>query len=356
MYNWHYPMSFDKYTNSRKEFHLEMPLYLEIDLSTEETSKKIHELMYLDDTIDAYCTECKKESVFDTTQSYPHQYNNWNGDNGIGTIRFECSRDSSHEYKVYYLKDGNRFLKIGQYPSTADFQIPQAEKYRKVLGEEKYKEFIRGIGLAAHGIGIGSFIYLRRIFENLIQEARRKINDKKFPEKKYKSAKMDEKIKMLEKYLPKFLVENRSLYKILSTGVHELDDAECLKYFETVKIGIEQILDEQIIKVEQEEKAEKAKKAISATLSEVGKTDRALKVKTLVIKNATYGANGVEENVTTVLNNLIQDNHLSTIAANELLVSKDPAPGIPKLLTIEYEYEEKVFKKEFAEGTDIQLP
>jgi hypothetical protein len=36
---------------------------------------------------------------------------------------------------------------------------------------KRYKKFTKGLGLAAHGVGIGSFVYLRRIFENLIEEA-----------------------------------------------------------------------------------------------------------------------------------------------------------------------------------------
>jgi hypothetical protein len=155
-------------------------------------------------------------------------------------------------------------LKIGQWPSVADFQIPQAEKYRKILGREQYKEFTRGIGIAANGVGIGSFVYLRRVFENLIEEAHTKAQaeDKKFTNEEYLKARMDEKIKMVRHYLPEFLVENRSLYAILSTGIHELTEDECLQYFETVKIGIEQILDEKIIQKEKADKAVKAREAI----------------------------------------------------------------------------------------------
>ncbi|KKL23256.1 hypothetical protein LCGC14_2427220 [marine sediment metagenome] len=41
---------------------------------------------------------------------------------------------------------------------------------------------------------------------------------------------------MIKDYLPEFLVENRSLYAILSKGIHALSEDECLQYFETVKI------------------------------------------------------------------------------------------------------------------------
>ena len=155
-------------------------------------------------------------------------------------------------------------MKIGQWPSTADFQIPQAEKYRKILGEEEYKEFTRGIGLSAHGVGIGSFVYLRRVFENLIEEAHQKAKteDKSFSDEAYARARMDDKIEMVQEYLPAFLVENRSLYVILSKGIHDLNEDECLQYFETVKIGIEQILDEKIIAKEKADKSAAARAAI----------------------------------------------------------------------------------------------
>jgi transcriptional regulator of heat shock response len=141
--------------------------------------------------------------------------------------------------------------------------MPQAEKYRKILGSTQYKEFTRGIGLAAHGVGIGSFVYLRRIFENLIEESHIKAQeDEAFAEDEYVRARMDDKIKIVSEYLPEFLVENRSLYSILSRGIHELTEQECLQYFEAVKLGIEQILDEKIIQKEKGEKAAKAREAI----------------------------------------------------------------------------------------------
>ena len=121
----------------------------------------------------------------------------------------------------------------------------------------------RGIGLAAHGVGIGSFVYIRRVFENLIEEAHQLTKkDGGLDEDAYKKARMDEKIELLKNHLPDFLVENKVLYSILSKGIHELTEEECLQYFETVKIGIEQILDEKIIQKEKAEKAARAKESI----------------------------------------------------------------------------------------------
>jgi len=255
----------DPYLESPKAFHLEMPLYHVFDLAIGVDAEKVYKLLSYSGTIDAYCIWCDKESVFDTQEHvYGTTYSEWKKSAGFRRNMYRCSRNSDHEYFIYYLKTKDNLLKIGQWPSVADFQIPQAEKYRKIIGEEQYKEFTRGIGLSAHGVGIGSFVYLRRVFENLIEEAHAsaQAENKEFSNADYVRARMDDKIQMVKDYLPDFLVENRTLYSILSKGIHDLSEDECLQYFETMKIGIEQILDEKIIKKEKADKALKAREAI----------------------------------------------------------------------------------------------
>lgn len=256
----------DPYLESPKAFHLEMPLYHAFDLSIGTDAEKVYKLLSYSGTIDAYCIWCDKESVFDTRE---HVYSStsyweWKKETEFRRNMYQCSRNNNHQYFIYYLKTKENLLKIGQWPSVADFQIPQAEKYRKIIGEAEYKEFTRGIGLSAHGVGIGSFVYLRRVFENLIEEAHVSAQgaNKEFLNEDYIRARMDDKIQMVRDHLPDFLVENRSLYAILSKGIHDLSENECLQYFETVKIGIEQILDEKIIKKDKADKAMKAREAI----------------------------------------------------------------------------------------------
>jgi phosphopantetheine adenylyltransferase len=74
---------------------------------------------------------------------------------------------------------------------------------------------------------------------------------------------MAEKIEILAEYLPNFLVENRSLYSILSIGVHSLDEGECLAHFELVKTSIELILDEKVEKYQKQKKIEEAKQRLN---------------------------------------------------------------------------------------------
>ena len=222
--------------------------------------------------IDAYCVYCDRDSVFSHSldsslqrminQHVPDIFAWWRQRSGIFEHHLSCTRNNC-DYVIYFLKQGDILQKIGQHPSVADFQIPHAAKYRKMLGGEQYKEFTRGLGLAAHGVGIGSFVYLRRVFENLIEEAQTAAQqDADFDEDKYRNARMDEKIGMLTHHLPSFLVENKTIYGILSKGIHDLTEAECLDYFQPVRVGIELILDEKLEQAETKQKAQQAQAAI----------------------------------------------------------------------------------------------
>ena len=78
---------------------------------------------------------------------------------------------------------------------------------------------------------------------------------------------MDDKIKFLKGNLPAFLVENHSIYGILSKGIHELSEEDCKNYFTILRESIELILDE---KLEQLQK-DKKKKEIRSALSKICK-------------------------------------------------------------------------------------
>ena len=71
---------------------------------------------------------------------------------------------------------------------------------------------------------------------------------------------MDEKIEMLHSYLPSFLVENKTMYSIMSLGIHELNQQTCLAHFDTLRVGIEIILDEKLEIIKRKEKIEEAKR------------------------------------------------------------------------------------------------
>lgn len=162
------------------------------------------------------------------------------------------------------------FIKIGQYPSMADMQLFDSKKYRNILGKN-YRDYTTALGLYASGIGSGSFLYLRRVFEKLVeeihQECKKESSWNEDTEDKYISAHFDQRIKILEKsgktIIPDELnqVKNQ-LYNALSIGVHEAPDDECKELFPFMKFAIDCILDK---KIQERERNRKIKELTKAT-------------------------------------------------------------------------------------------
>lgn len=159
-----------------------------------------------------------------------------------------------------YLKDKLLIQKVGQYPSLADMQMFDVEKYRKMLGNESYRDLTRAIGLNADGIGAGAFLYLRRVLERLVEEAHQEAKKcSQWDEESYNAARFVEKLKILAEsgfaIIPEDLKNVKSkFYGVLSQGIHESTDNECRELFPYMQFAIERILDEKIAAREKEER------------------------------------------------------------------------------------------------------
>jgi hypothetical protein len=246
---------------TEKQFFFDIPIYTPIEINSENLSCLKTILSPNGPSFDGYNPFNQFESTFVIKTGLRHNSDHYLNMGGHALIRIECKRTNiEFHYYIFWDKDTNKLVKTGQYPSVADLHISEIKKYKKLLSTEKLKEFTRAIGLAANGVGIGSFVYLRRIFENLISEAYEAcLAASMVTEEEFQKARMKEKIELLSSQLPDFLVENKSIYSILSLGIHELDEATCLAYFDTLKVGIEIILDEKLDELRKTEKLAEAK-------------------------------------------------------------------------------------------------
>ncbi len=268
---------------SPKEFIKEIHLYKEYEVDIINVSQ-IENIINFPGPVDLFCIECNQESVFTNEKAVEviagqspgsAQPQNWFPKTfdppNYFHIEFHCSRNPHHKIYFCFSYSNDVIQKIGQFPSYASVQEGKIKKYKNILGKS-FPEFTKAIGLVSYGIGIGSFVYLRRIFENLIEEEHLKAKTvKSWDDNLYNSVRMDEKIKLLKDYLPNFLVKNYSIYSILSTGIHLLSEDECLKYFGTIKLGIELILDEKIETIERNNKIREAEKSISEIKGKINK-------------------------------------------------------------------------------------
>ena len=254
------------------EFFFSLPLYTKVSVNIDNIhdKQKIEKILggyyVFNETVEGYNPLRKVESTFEILKKYSREQNlEFLVEGEYRTIDIKCKRyDDIFTFSIFYDAKEKYLIKIGQYPSIADFHVYEIKQYNKLLSNDVLKEFTKAIGLAANGVGIGSFVYLRRIFENLILESFKEAKQEgKVEEETFSRSRMDEKIELLKDYLPPFLVENKSIYSILSKGIHELDENTCLEYFESMKVGIEIILDQKLQKKKQKEKEEGAKERIA---------------------------------------------------------------------------------------------
>lgn len=163
-------------------------------------------------------------------------------------ITLTCKRKNNDILRFFVGQGEDFIVKVGQWPSLADIQSAEIDKkYNKQLKRPELKDFKRAIGLAAHGVGVGSFVYLRRVFEKLIIGTYLQYKDEqKIDEAEFAAKRMADKIDILRGYLPSHLVEMKDAYGILSKGIHELSEQECREHFKILKLSIELILDQQI--------------------------------------------------------------------------------------------------------------
>jgi len=258
---------------SKHDFYFETPLYETI------YATQLGQHNFSGD-VDAYSARNGIDTTYKISSSIVG--NSWEIWGNVQAVTLKCKRKDNDTlaFMVYEGKVGDDkvYVKIGQLPSLADVQFAEiGKKYDKHMSRLDLQDYKRAVGLAAHGVGAGSFVYLRRIFENLINES---YNDNavglSLTKDQFRLLRMEEKVTALKDYLPSQLIDMRSVYSILSKGVHELTEQECLSYFRALKLSIDMIL-EQKIEIEAKQKRDKAvKDEISAISKELGKTSEAV--------------------------------------------------------------------------------
>lgn len=255
-----------------EEVLLQTPLYDPVLIADGKFMSKLREGII---QLDAYCTGCERETTFrrmlngGVGQRYASRPALWMMEPGHIRVEVTCLRNATHSYVYLFHFDGERLVKYGQLPSLEDVAGAEIRRYEKVLPKGSFAELKRAGGLASHGIGIGAFVYLRRIFERLIFDHHEALKAEGNGVDGFEGLHMDGKIAALAAVLPAALVENKATYGILSKGLHQLDEDTCRNYFPVVRQAIIAILEQDYRKKKEEEEAAKLKKEIAKIAGEV---------------------------------------------------------------------------------------
>lgn len=272
-----------------EDWLLNFPLYSPIVIGA-DVDEAIEAILMFDCTMDAFCPDCQQSATFTSAISQHSESIAQEEERTIFTNRLASLGDSSHRdgwmvpsflksivctraghiVHFHFVSNKDSIIKIGQYPSLADMATGDTSQFIKALGKKRLHELNKAIGLAAHGVGIGSYVYLRRVFESLIEDAHQKaLLAQEWIEADYQKGRMKEKVSILKAYLPLFIIDHPQLYGILSLGVHELTEEECLKNFEALKSAILVIAEERMHEIQREARYKEASQAIVAMSQQI---------------------------------------------------------------------------------------
>lgn len=156
---------------SMEQFLFSAPLYKQYQLSNDLELAEIFYSMQRDVKIDGHCPFCHKQTTYTIRGVQIPGGDPWNEieeRTSFDVMSITCARQKSHVIRYYFFIDNMLIEKIGQYPSLATISNDEVAAFRTGMQDEDAREFHKAIGLAAHGVGVGSFVYLRRVFERLI--------------------------------------------------------------------------------------------------------------------------------------------------------------------------------------------
>ena len=163
-------------------------------------------------------------------------------ENGIITwLTYKCASCNDFERHFFIeINSKKKFLrKVGQVPP---WDIAVERELHSILGDF-VKYYKNGLISEFHGYGIGAYAYYRRIIEGIIDFLLDQIGEllEKEDEEEYKEALVktkktkdtQEKIKLVYDLLPSILNPQefnplKTIYKVLSEGIHGRSDEDCL--------------------------------------------------------------------------------------------------------------------------------
>lgn len=236
-------------------FVFDTPLYEKISLDSKEVKLLSYFFWGKAVRVDGHCVGCARESVFHALGKHsgptPPEFIQIKGINKIDLI---CQRGCGREINLFVLisqkrsEDKTEMItsveKIGQVPSHADISIAGVKKFSDVLEQQDRTELVRAVGIASHGVNIGAFVYLRRVFERLISRAAGRMGAA-LDSDLFSKSRVDEKITLIADFLPSFMVSNSRVYSVLSKGIHELDEETCGKLYELMSQSIQLMLEQE---------------------------------------------------------------------------------------------------------------
>ena len=74
-------------------------------------------------------------------QSLTYSDNYFKKNGGFGEIHLSCKRyDDKFRFYIFWNPEEQVIIKVGQFPTVADFHLGEVKQYKKVISSEKLKK------------------------------------------------------------------------------------------------------------------------------------------------------------------------------------------------------------------------
>ncbi len=276
-----------------KVYNLDIGESIEI---TENNAETIFNFIIDRSAYDHYCNNCnriktfiqsqKQSVIVDGTFNDNHAINMYNPNLNDKVITYEKSNYSSlsnnsssitiydinsrffifkklecptcdEKLTMIFLYEKNCIAKVYQSFISDIIKDEDIQRFKKMklLNEDDLKELNNANKCKKLGMNIASFVYMRRIFENMLQriyEAHQSEVTIKDSSKKFIDLFVKDKVKLLKPYLPILMNEEVSsdkyikLYKLLSEGIHKLNEDICESLYNIIKELLLMILEKEM--------------------------------------------------------------------------------------------------------------
>ena len=247
------------------KFLEEYPLYRKFDFDLREDPlfpTTINDFPEVN--LNLYCPNCNHIRTFRITYKYIHKKEKKLAiislkrlpsptleENDIVNLNYICAYcEDYHRFFAIKMGEGLKTIeKVGQFPP---WSIKIEKNLKKLLGE--YSEYYKkGKTCESQSYGIGAFAYYRRIIEDIIGELLELIPNLMTGEElqKYNEAlekvrgtkNTQDKIAFVKDLLPPILIPEqfnplKTIYDVLSTGLHGRTDDECLNDAELIRTSL----------------------------------------------------------------------------------------------------------------------
>lgn len=264
----------DRAASLIRKLLLELPLYAVIANLDDDIDEAVGEILvgesHLD--FDLYCSACLQVTPW-TVRNANHRTIGGASNRAsyiknpelplIRVIHAVCQR-KQHFYTYIIFRKIGYLQKIGQLPSMADIAFSELKHIHGINTEDR-RELGRALGLYAHDAPLGAFVYLRRVFERMIERAHEAHRERSGTYiSGWRDLRMGERIAALGETLPVEISQNAGVFGLLSKGIHELSDEDAATLFPLVKAVIFQMLGDE----ERHRQADLARKETKVALQE----------------------------------------------------------------------------------------